>query len=86
MADNLTPSTADVMESGSLNLSEPSGPHRLVTGKLYLYLFYYSSRFKRDSVLEYWKPENTSFKIGAYGVSAVAIVQSQKHWPTDLSI
>jgi hypothetical protein len=31
MTDNLPPSSADVMESGSLNLPEPSGPHRPVT-------------------------------------------------------
>jgi hypothetical protein len=32
MADNLPPSSADVTESGSLNLPEPSGPHRPVMG------------------------------------------------------
>jgi hypothetical protein len=36
MADNLPPSSADVMESGSLNLPEPSGPHWPVMGLLYL--------------------------------------------------
>jgi hypothetical protein len=35
MADNLPPSSADVTESGSLNLPEPSGPHRLVLGIIY---------------------------------------------------
>jgi hypothetical protein len=30
-------SCAGVTESGSLNLSEPSGPHRPVMGLLYLY-------------------------------------------------
>jgi hypothetical protein len=39
MADNLPPSSADVMESGSLNLPEPSGPHRPVIGILYFYVF-----------------------------------------------
>jgi hypothetical protein len=38
MADNLLPSSADVAEPGSLNLPEPSGPHRPVMGLLYLYL------------------------------------------------
>jgi hypothetical protein len=38
MADNLPPSNADVTEYGSLNLPEPSGPHRHVMGLLYLYL------------------------------------------------
>jgi hypothetical protein len=38
MADNLPPSSADVMQSGSLNLPEPSGPHKPVVGLLYLYL------------------------------------------------
>jgi hypothetical protein len=37
-ADNLPPSSADVTESGSLNLSEPSEPHRPVMGMLYLLL------------------------------------------------
>jgi hypothetical protein len=27
------------METGSLNLPEPSGPHRAVMGLLYLYLY-----------------------------------------------
>jgi hypothetical protein len=36
MADNLPPSSADVPQSGSLNIPEPSGPHRLVIGMLYL--------------------------------------------------
>jgi hypothetical protein len=31
-ADNLPPSSADVMESGNINLPEPSGPHRPVMG------------------------------------------------------
>jgi hypothetical protein len=30
------PSSADVTESGSLNLPEPSGPHRAVMGMIYL--------------------------------------------------
>jgi hypothetical protein len=32
MADNLPPSSADVTESGNLNLPEPSEPHRPVMG------------------------------------------------------
>jgi hypothetical protein len=39
MADNLPPSSADVTESGSLNLPQPSGPHGPVMGLLYLYLY-----------------------------------------------
>jgi hypothetical protein len=35
-AENLPLSSADVTESGSLNLPEPSGPHRAVMGLLYL--------------------------------------------------
>jgi hypothetical protein len=38
MADNLPPSSSDVTESGSLNLPEPSGPHRPVIEIFYLYL------------------------------------------------
>jgi hypothetical protein len=37
-ADNQPPSSADVKKSGSLNLPEPSGPHRPVMGMLYFYL------------------------------------------------
>jgi hypothetical protein len=35
MADNQPLSSADVTESGTLNLPEPSGPHRPVMGLLY---------------------------------------------------
>jgi hypothetical protein len=35
-ADNLPPSSADVTESGSLNLPEPFWPYRSVMGMLYL--------------------------------------------------
>jgi hypothetical protein len=42
MADNLPPSIADVMESGSLNLPEPSGPHRPVMGLIYLFTGYFN--------------------------------------------
>jgi hypothetical protein len=38
MADNPPPSSADVTESGNLNLPEPSGPHRPVKGMLFLYI------------------------------------------------
>jgi hypothetical protein len=38
-AENLPPSSADVMESGSLNFPKHSGPHRPVMGIIYLYLF-----------------------------------------------
>jgi hypothetical protein len=40
MPDNLQPSSADVTESGSLNLPELFGPHRPVMGLIYLYLFF----------------------------------------------
>jgi hypothetical protein len=39
MAENLPPSSADVTESGSLNLPEHSGPHRAVMGLLCLFIF-----------------------------------------------
>jgi hypothetical protein len=32
MADNVPPSSADVTKSGSLNVPQPSGPHRPVMG------------------------------------------------------
>jgi hypothetical protein len=38
VGDNLPPSSANVMESGILNLPKPSGPHRTVIWMLYLYL------------------------------------------------
>jgi hypothetical protein len=40
-ADNLSPSSGDVTEYGSLNLPEPCGPHRAVMGMLYLYILAY---------------------------------------------
>jgi hypothetical protein len=42
MADNLSPSSADVTESGSLNLPERPGPHRAVMGLLYFTLLYFT--------------------------------------------
>jgi hypothetical protein len=42
MADNLPPSSAHVMESGSLNLPESSGPLRPVMGLLYIYRLHIS--------------------------------------------
>jgi hypothetical protein len=38
MVDNLPPSSDDNMESGNLNLPDPSGSHRPVMGLLYLLL------------------------------------------------
>jgi hypothetical protein len=43
-ADNLAPSSADVTESGSLNLPKPSGPHRAVMGLLYLFTTHYRKK------------------------------------------
>jgi hypothetical protein len=37
MADNLPPSSADVIESGNFNLPETSWPHRSVMELLYLF-------------------------------------------------
>jgi hypothetical protein len=52
MADNLPPSSADVTESGSLNLPEPFGPHRPVMGMLYLTRYYIQILMK----LEFSRP------------------------------
>jgi hypothetical protein len=41
MADNLTPSSADVTESGSLNLLEPYGPNRPVMGLIYFFILHF---------------------------------------------
>jgi hypothetical protein len=42
MADNLPLSSVDVIETGSRNLPEPSGPHRPVMGLLYFtFIFQY---------------------------------------------
>jgi hypothetical protein len=41
MGDNLPPSSANVTESGSLNLPESYGPHRPVMGMPYLFLPYF---------------------------------------------
>jgi hypothetical protein len=54
MADNLPPSSADVMESGSLNLPDPSGPHRPVVGLLCLSVFpYVIQRVENRGILGY---------------------------------
>jgi hypothetical protein len=39
MADNLLPSSTDVMECGSLKLPEPCGLHRPAMGLLHFFLF-----------------------------------------------
>jgi hypothetical protein len=46
MADNLPPSSADVIESGSLNFPEPSGPHRPVKGLFYIICGYLKSALR----------------------------------------
>jgi hypothetical protein len=45
-ADNLPPSSADVTESGSLNLPEPSGPHRPVMGSLTFCILQFAAQFE----------------------------------------
>jgi hypothetical protein len=51
VAENLPPSSAEVTESGSLKLPEPSGPLRPVMGLLYLYrlLWKLGSKQKDDT-------------------------------------
>jgi hypothetical protein len=49
-ADNLPPSSADVMESGSLNLPEPSAPERPVMGMIYLVIGYTANQAKEMSL------------------------------------
>jgi hypothetical protein len=53
MADILPTSSADVMESGSLNLSEPSGAHRPVMGLLYIYLYLYLTIYSCPVVMKH---------------------------------
>jgi hypothetical protein len=48
-ADNLPPSSADVTESGSLNLPEPCGSDRPVTG-----MFFFSILFHEIIVAEFY--------------------------------
>jgi hypothetical protein len=52
MADKLPTSSADVTASGSLNLSEPSGPHRPVMGMLYLIYIYIEGKVQACTGLE----------------------------------
>jgi hypothetical protein len=54
MADNLPHSSADVTESGSLNLPEPSGPHRPVMGLLYLYFMTLENRTVYEDLYIYF--------------------------------
>jgi hypothetical protein len=49
MIANLLPSSVDVTESGSLNLPEPSGPHRPVMGVLYLFLITRTAGLKTEN-------------------------------------
>jgi hypothetical protein len=51
MADNLPPSSADVTESGSLNLPEASGPHRAVMGMIYLYPIWQTVKYSSFTVI-----------------------------------
>jgi hypothetical protein len=50
-ADNQPPSSADVTESGSLNLPEPSGPHRPGMGMLYLFYTSNTEVHRLDRIL-----------------------------------
>jgi hypothetical protein len=52
-ADNPPPSSADVTESGSLNLPEPSGPHRPVMGMVCLFLPFESLMKCHSAVWQY---------------------------------
>jgi hypothetical protein len=65
-ADNLPPSSADVTESGSLNLPEPCGPHRPVMGMLYFNLFYMLCRIAFLN----WVIENFTVVTGAVFIVA----------------
>jgi hypothetical protein len=49
-AENVSPSNADVTESGSLNLPEPSGPHRAVMGMFCHFTAISCVMFVRQSV------------------------------------
>jgi hypothetical protein len=68
VADNLPPLSADVTDSGSLNLSEHPGPHRRVTAMLYL-LF-------RLSFFHCAGPSGRAVYGVVYGRSPTAIVGS----------
>jgi hypothetical protein len=61
-ADNLPPSSADVTESGSLNLPEPSVSHRPVMGMLFIYLIGYS-RLLCSARIIYLLPSNVTLAI-----------------------
>jgi hypothetical protein len=70
VADNLPSSSADVMEFGSLNLPEPSGPHRPVMAILYLiYVYIYTyihiqaCHLSADSVSAVYRGPKKSLKI-----------------------
>jgi hypothetical protein len=69
MADNLPLSSADVTESGSLNLPEPSGPHRPVMRMLYL--FYY-----RELVIDNVRKEKC--KLNIYNVYYISTTEQAK--------
>jgi hypothetical protein len=70
--DNLPPSSADVTESGSLNIPEPSGSHKPVVGMLLLLLL---------PLLQYLSQEVTAQKIlkgvPNCGVQIVVLINSE---------
>jgi hypothetical protein len=55
MVDNLPPSSADVTESGSLNLPETSGPHRPIMGLFYLFYVLQTLVSKLKCKMTIWK-------------------------------
>jgi hypothetical protein len=79
--DNLR---TDIMESGSLNLPEPSGPHRPVIGLLYLYLYHIlyhciHTLYNINAMSLYLRTGSLSHKLGviALWVFVVNIVCSR---------
>jgi hypothetical protein len=60
MAD-IPPSSADVTESGNLNLPEPSGPHRPLMGMLYLTRYYIQILMKLEFSRQILENINTKF-------------------------
>jgi hypothetical protein len=73
MADNLSPSSAHVMEYGSVNLPDPSGTHRPVMGLLYLFIYVNIYVFNISCAFGWNKKKRLTARM--YGVESLKIME-----------
>jgi hypothetical protein len=82
-ADNLPLSSADVTESGSLNLPEPSGLHRPAIGILYLIVYIYLLQFEFQPVATVGRLVQRSEKDSPKGETMHKSKQNKKNTNTE---